>query len=350
MAYVPSKLPALQTDDGQAIAAYLEDELQRIAGSQADDIQAIDLRPTHAPPTRPRAGMVVYADGVDWNPGSGEGFYTRTIAGVWKRLLDGFSFNPAYLRSYLAGLTLSTAGASTVFHLLPGVAVDSTNATSMLLAAALDKSTGAWVVGSGVGGLDTGAIAASTWYHVYLIKRPDTGVVDVCISLSATAPTFGASIPAAYTLFRRIGSMKTNSSSQWISFTQWGDEFLWVSPILDVNVTNTGTSAVTRTLSTPPGVQTIARMNISLSDPSSQAFAYFSPLATADLPPTTTGSAPGASMGFNPLGIAANNMEAQISVLTDTNSAIRSRNFDVNANAVMCISTLGWTDRRGRDA
>jgi hypothetical protein len=59
-------------------------------------------------------------------------------------------------------------------------------------------------LGTAAGALDTGAIANSTWYHVWLIERVDTGVVDVLFSLSATAPT----MPANYTRKRRIGSMK----------------------------------------------------------------------------------------------------------------------------------------------
>ena len=36
----------------------------------------------NAAPDKPRNGMVVYADGVVWNPGSGEGFYGYE-AGAW---------------------------------------------------------------------------------------------------------------------------------------------------------------------------------------------------------------------------------------------------------------------------
>jgi hypothetical protein len=67
-------------------------------------------------------------------------------------------------------------------------------------------------------------------YHAYLIKRPDTGVVDVLTSVSATAPT----LPTNYMLFRRVGSMKTNGSFQWIKFIQQGNVFYWDSPTLDV--------------------------------------------------------------------------------------------------------------------
>ena len=30
-----------------------------------------------------RSGRVVYADGTDWDPGSGEGLYRRSLANVW---------------------------------------------------------------------------------------------------------------------------------------------------------------------------------------------------------------------------------------------------------------------------
>lgn len=45
----------------------------------------ITLVELHAEPTRPRDGMVVLADGTDWNPGAGQGFYGR-YAGAWHKL------------------------------------------------------------------------------------------------------------------------------------------------------------------------------------------------------------------------------------------------------------------------
>ena len=40
---------------------------------------------TYAPPPKPRKGMRRYADGVQWNPGSGEGLY-RYDGTTWKFL------------------------------------------------------------------------------------------------------------------------------------------------------------------------------------------------------------------------------------------------------------------------
>jgi hypothetical protein len=40
---------------------------------------------THVAPPRPRDGMIRYADGVDWNPGAGTGYYAR-VSGVWTKM------------------------------------------------------------------------------------------------------------------------------------------------------------------------------------------------------------------------------------------------------------------------
>lgn len=52
----------------------------------ATAIQALasgHLDPLHKAPVKPRPGDIRYADGTDWNPGSGEGIYRYSIAGAW---------------------------------------------------------------------------------------------------------------------------------------------------------------------------------------------------------------------------------------------------------------------------
>lgn len=48
------------------------------AANRADPFT--ELQVLHVAPSKLRAGMIVYADGVDWNPGSGEGVYRRNAA------------------------------------------------------------------------------------------------------------------------------------------------------------------------------------------------------------------------------------------------------------------------------
>lgn len=45
----------------------------------------VGLATMHKPPQRPVEGMIVKADGVNWNPGSGAGVYAR-INGTWQKL------------------------------------------------------------------------------------------------------------------------------------------------------------------------------------------------------------------------------------------------------------------------
>jgi hypothetical protein len=157
------------------------------------------------------------------------------------------------LWNHYTGLTLSTAGASASFGIAAGQACDSTNAALMTLAAAITKTTGAWAVGSTNGSLDTGVIANSKWYHVFLIKRIDTGVVDVLTSLNPTTPA----LPASYTVSRRIGAMLTDGSNHWVAFVQWGKYFSWVTPLTDQNSVNASGLLL---FNVPTGVKVLARL------------------------------------------------------------------------------------------
>lgn len=82
--YKPGKAPNANEREAKEIVLFLERELNLI--SQAfTEMYLLRLRELHVAPDRPRDGMVVYADGSDWNPGSGEGPYAR-IGGAWVKL------------------------------------------------------------------------------------------------------------------------------------------------------------------------------------------------------------------------------------------------------------------------
>lgn len=78
MAYEP-------TYPGEDIApAWLYEELQRIAAEMPRP-SVLQLEVSTVEPARPQVGMIAYADGTSWNPGSGEGTYEYTTGG-WRRL------------------------------------------------------------------------------------------------------------------------------------------------------------------------------------------------------------------------------------------------------------------------
>ena len=90
-------------------------------------------------------------------------------------------------KNYITGLTLSNnaSDATNDIDIAAGKARDATDTEGMVLASALTKQIdAAWAVGTNAGMLDTGAVGNNT-YHLFLIKRSDTGVVDVLASLSA---------------------------------------------------------------------------------------------------------------------------------------------------------------------
>lgn len=154
---------------------------------------------------------------------------------------------------YVDGLGIAPASTTTTLTLSSGAARDSTNVADISLSA--DVTINAAVVGAN--GIDTGALAASTFYYVYVIgsslsaspeinidKQVSTlasgttilnGTVIAegqvtqptytvannkqpagLISLSATAPT----LPTGYDMFRRVGAVLTSGGSVFLPFFQ----------------------------------------------------------------------------------------------------------------------------------
>lgn len=71
-------------DDKEALVAWLRLDLPKeleLLGNPG----LLQMRVMHAAPDKPRRGLVVFADGTDWNPGSGEGVYVYTTTG-WRPL------------------------------------------------------------------------------------------------------------------------------------------------------------------------------------------------------------------------------------------------------------------------
>ncbi|MFN4121265.1 hypothetical protein [Acidovorax sp.] len=76
MAYIPRQPPA----DPALLPGFFSSELNNIARSTVTD--TVQLQPQSVAPAKPRAGLLVEADGTNWNPGSGAGLYIYR-AGAW---------------------------------------------------------------------------------------------------------------------------------------------------------------------------------------------------------------------------------------------------------------------------
>ncbi|MDB5541982.1 MAG: hypothetical protein JWQ89_3709 [Devosia sp.] len=69
--YTPSTVP----NDPAQLPGYLQSELLSLAQAFLAQEPYFLLSMLHKAPTKPRDGMIVRADGTNWNPGSGSGFY-----------------------------------------------------------------------------------------------------------------------------------------------------------------------------------------------------------------------------------------------------------------------------------
>jgi hypothetical protein len=245
----------------------------------------------------------------------------------------GVAYSPP-VRGEIWGLEFSAAGGTTTFSTSAGQATDSTFVDSLALPSAYTKTLVAWAVGSGVGSLDTGTIANSTYYHAFVIKNPTTGVVDLLISLSATAPT----LPSGFTLFRRIYAFRTDASGFARAMKQSGDEFLSDGWFGDASSVAFSTTAALVALTVPTGIQVNAIFN-GRADFAVAAAVLFSSPDIADQAPT------GALVSL--AGSAtATTATGEFNVRTDTLGRIRVRANATGPN--YSIATKGWIDTRGR--
>ncbi len=243
------------------------------------------------------------------------------------------------LRGYLAGLTLSRGG-NQILSIAAGLARDSTNVSAITISAAITKTFSNFTAGTGNGGLDSGSVAASTWYHAWAIYNVSSALSDVLISISPTSPT----MPSGYTLKRRIGSILTDGSSFITNFSQKDNEFLWTDPPLDINASGIGASAVTRTLTVPTGIEMWANLQVTFANPDGPASLYLSSLSADDEAPAGDTTAPLATI------VAPTSSERYAGgvVRVRTNSSAQIRSRVSLANSSMDIVTLGWWDSLGR--
>lgn len=257
---------------------------------------------------------------------------------------DGSRITNVAPRGWIDGLTLSNnaTDAAKDIDIAAGVARDDGDAAGMTLSATLVKQIDAsWAVGTNQGGLDgtesvAGTPDADTWYHVWLIRRSDTGVVDALFSESATAPT----MPANYDRKRRIGAVLTDGTANIIGFSQNGDEFLWDDPPLDLDGT-TATTGTLEVLSVPTGVVVYAEFIVRLFG--NNPLVYISSPDVNDEAPSST-AAPLLSVS----SVTSKSGTQSLNIRTNTSAQIRRRSS--LAGQSIKIATLGWDDPRGRNA
>lgn len=239
-------------------------------------------------------------------------------------------------------LSNNAGDATNDIDIAAGARRDADDTENMVLAAALTKQLdAAWAVGTNAGGLDTGAVANGT-YHVWLIKRVDTGVVDVLFSLSATAPT----MPSGYTKKRRLGTILRESAAI-VAFNQDGTRFIRETSVQDISTAPSSSAAVTRTLaSMPTGVKYRWIGTLIVFGTSVTVGGLLSDLEGVD---ETVSATHNQAVSPNVSGVQTFGASGDLAIVTNANAQVRSRLSTADATANIVLRTRGWDDYRLRE-
>jgi hypothetical protein len=119
---------------------------------------------------------------------------------VWQKILTNSAPIPTALFTSLAIKVLTN---TTISVLATGVSL--TDGAGNYFIAAPNSTINMGTTGANA--LDTGAIATSSWYAIFVIAKVD-GTTACLASLSATAPT----LPSDYVYFARVGWVRTSGS------------------------------------------------------------------------------------------------------------------------------------------
>lgn len=216
---------------------------------------------------------------------------------------------------------------------------DAVAANRVLLAVgALTKQIDAvWAAGNAAG-MRVGALADGTW-HIYLFRRSN-GTDDIFAqqSLAPTIPDGGTKKVRIMSLLREGGVMVPFNATR-IGARAW--QFIRKTAVLDVDITNPGTAAVTRTLSVAKDFKVSALFR-ALTHPAATNFkCLFTSFDENDQAPSDTVS-PLSSMGAT--SQLSNFTGGHYQILTNTLGQIRSRFSLSGAGDVLRIATFGWID------
>jgi len=203
----------------------------------------------------------------------------------------------------------------------------------------VNVSTTASTAFVGAGGLDAGVVAASTWYHVWLIDNGST--TSAVLSLSAAAPT----LPSGYTYYMRVGAVYANPSKLLMQTLQQGNRAQYVI------------AASTTTIAYPRMI-TGASGNISAANGlTAIPIAAFAPPTAAriNLQICDTGAGSGASTlaapsnNFGPISSTTNlppfTWYGSYYMSQSVDWVLESSNVYYASNGIYAyMSAMGWTD------
>lgn len=144
---------------------------------------------------------------------------------------------------------------------------------------------------NGLNGLDTGALAANTWYYVY-VTFDSTGYKPTGVIASLTLPSAGGPYqPLGYSAYRRVGQFLTDGSSHILKFYQAGTKseraYQWDAAISVLTSSGSVTPvAVTLNTATPSLIVTPVYLNATFAAATAANSASLRPTGGTGFPVT----------------------------------------------------------------
>lgn len=166
------------------------------------------------------------------------------------------SFIPFYFNGL--GISNNSTTPNTSLNVAAGSCLDSTGTFQLTLSSAVVISA----IANGLNGLDTGSLAASTVYKVYVVADPVTQQASGAMISASSTPL----LPFGYSAYALIGYVTTDASSHFL-LGYWSDndsarrEFTYDAPIIALSAgTQTGYTGVALTAFVPPVANTSVYM------------------------------------------------------------------------------------------
>ena len=264
----------------------------------------------------------LYVSLIDNNIGN-----ALTNTGAWSTSLNLGGSSAGTLTGDMTDAPQLTYSSSTVVNVSTGQCSDSTR--SIIINNTSIKSIN--LATNGANGLDTGSLPSGASTLHYFIISGSSGVAGLA-SLSPTAPI----LPSGYICFRRIGSIKTNSSGNILPFTQNIDQFNYTAGLLEYSGGGYSTRTTINLAHVPSGIDVNAILYCSntVTLAGSNSFDITLYQTNGGINYYQEHNVSNETSSITNTGYCFTNTSAQIDVLGYSNSGFS-------------ISTLGYIDKRG---
>lgn len=246
-----------------------------------------------------------------------------------------------YLAVKPVGLTLApySGDPDAGITIAPGYCTDSTRTAILALDTSLTKRIDAtWSMGSGAGGLESGSVAANTYYYPWLIQRESDGTLDALFSTSRTSPA----LPSGWEAGRRLGVVRTDASSGVIDFVQYGDDFYYREKFLAGGSVSTSGVIYDLSIYAPPLMLGHFGLYMSNTSSTTSVVRVYHYNEDTSAPVTTSNYDLIAESDINPRYSTARD------ILVDPSSKIRFKfgGYAASAHTTFFATTYGWRDLR----